>query len=170
MSTKFKKKWMQTGIALPVVLIFLIVMMLLGVTAIRNVTLGEKVAGNQRNQQLAFQAAEQALRYCENQLQTTPIGVPLIQPATTGPEDWEVDNNWKGTNNGISTEIISISDANNQGLVASPRCMVEDISKTLALDVGEEVRDKTVRAYRITARASGGADTAVVILQSYLKF
>ena len=67
----------QAGIALPIVLIFLVVMLLLGATAIRNVTLGEKMAGNQRNQQLAFQAAENALRYCENAVQgSVPTGGP----------------------------------------------------------------------------------------------
>jgi type IV pilus assembly protein PilX len=164
---KFNIRLMQNGVALPVVLIFLVVMMLLGVTAIRNVTLGEKMAGNQRNQQLAFQAAEQALRYCENQLQSTPMGVTPILPVTSGANNWEVDANWSNAN---SVDILTTAQATAQGLSAPPRCMVEDISKTLALDVTETVRDKSIRAFRVTARANGGAGTAITMLQSYLKF
>ena len=58
----------QSGIVLPIVLIFLVVMTLIGITAIRNVTLEERMAGNSRDQQLAFQAAEEALRFCERQI------------------------------------------------------------------------------------------------------
>lgn len=164
---QYKKRRLEKGVALPVVLIFLVVMMLLGVTAIRNVTLSEKMAGNQRNQQLAFQAAEQALRYCEMQLRLTPMGVTPIFPVTTGPNNWEVDANWSNTK---SVDVLNSAKTTEQGLAASPRCMVEDVAKTLALDVTETVRDKSIRAFRVTARASGGADTAVVMLQSYLKF
>jgi type IV pilus assembly protein PilX len=164
---QFKNRQLDKGVALPVVLIFLVVMMLLGVTAIRNVTLGEKMAGNQRNQQLAFQAAEQALRYCENMVRTDSKWASIIQPVTTGANNWEVDANWGNAN---SVNIITEVKATSQGLSAPPRCMAENVSKTLALDVNETVRDKSIRAFRITARATGGADTAVVMLQSYLKF
>jgi type IV pilus assembly protein PilX len=167
MNIQFKNRKLYNGVALPVVLIFLVVMMALGVTAIRNVTLGEKMAGNQRNQQLAFQAAEQALRFCENMVRTNSTWTSVIQPVSTGANNWEVDANWTNTK---SVDILSAATATSQGLVAPPRCMTEDVSKTLALDVTEIVRDKSIRAFRITARASGGADTAVVMLQSYLKF
>lgn len=58
----------QAGIVLPVVLIFLVIMTILGITAIRNVTLEERMAGNSAYQQLAFQAAEMALRDCERDI------------------------------------------------------------------------------------------------------
>ncbi|MFZ6750115.1 pilus assembly PilX family protein [Undibacterium sp. Ren11W] len=167
MNIQFKNRQLDKGVALPVVLIFLVVMMLLGVTAIRNVTLGEKMAGNQRNQQLAFQAAEQALRYCENMVRTDSKWASVIQPVTTGPNNWEVDANWSNTK---SVDILTTAKATAQGLAAPPRCMAENVSKTLALDVTETVRDQSIRAFRVTARATGGADTAVVMLQSYLKF
>lgn len=163
-----KIRQIERGIALPVVLIFLVVMMLLGVTTIRNVTLGEKMAGNQRNHQLAFQAAEKALRYCENAVQTTlPAGLtpqaPAISPASNL---WEVAANWAGN----STVSVGLPAVVNDGLNTPPRCMVEDVKGTLGLDGVETQVDPTVQAYRITARGTGGTDNAVVLLQSYLKF
>lgn len=56
----------QGGAALVVGLVLLVVMTLLGISAMRDTTLEEKMAGNLRDSNLAFQAAETALRYCEN--------------------------------------------------------------------------------------------------------
>jgi type IV pilus assembly protein PilX len=45
-----------------VVLLFLVIMMGLGTTAIRTATIEERLSGNERDQQIAFEAAEAALR------------------------------------------------------------------------------------------------------------
>lgn len=174
---KQKMSSAQSGVALPIVLIFLVVMLLLGVTAIRNVTLGEKMAGNQNNQQLAFQAAEKALRYCEAALQTNPIvGVALNAPnmKLTDPptNNWDVLEYW--SDNAVSVSLPAASKnsdgTSSDGLLKPPRCMVEDVKGTLRLRNVEERLDPTIRAYRVTARGTGGTDNAVVMLQSYLKF
>lgn len=164
----------QAGVALPVVLIFLVVMLILGVTAIRNVTLGEKMAGNLRNQQLAFQAAEAGLRYCENALQgVIPAGGPApAKQAPASPNLWEVADNWKD-DAAASVALPRAVDKNGlptDGLAAAPRCMVEDVADSLALGPTEIKRDDSLQAYRITARGVGASDNAVVLLQSYLKF
>ncbi len=153
---------------LPIVLIFLVVMMLLGVTVIRNVTLGEKMAGNLRNQQLAFQAAEKALRYCENAAQgVIPAGgpTPTIAPAPV-TADW-------ADGSAVSIAIPRPLDTDNNptdGLAATPRCMVEDFAGNLAPDMNQTKVDESVKAYRVTARGVGGTQNAVVLLQSYLRF
>lgn len=167
---------MQSGIALPIVLIFLVVMLLLGATAIRNVTLGEKMAGNQRNQQLAFQAAESALRYCENAVQGgVPAGgaMPAVQTPAVPPNAnlWEVSANWEGT--AVSIEVPRPDDGSgnpSDGLAQAPRCMVENVADSLALGPTELKKDDSLQAFRVTARGIGGTDNAAVLLQSYLKF
>ena len=55
----------EGGFVLAVSMIFLVVMTVLAITAIRKATLDEKVSGNLRAQEVAFQAAEKALRFCE---------------------------------------------------------------------------------------------------------
>lgn len=52
----------QRGATLAIVLIFLVLVTLIGVTAVTTTTLEEKMAGNLKEQNLAFQAAESALR------------------------------------------------------------------------------------------------------------
>ena len=56
----------QGGAALVVGLILLVVITLVGVGAMQTTTLQEKMAGNLRDSNLSFQAAEAVLRNCEN--------------------------------------------------------------------------------------------------------
>lgn len=55
----------QSGAALVVGLVLLVVITLVGVGAMQTTTLQEKMAGNLRDSNLAFQASEAALRDCE---------------------------------------------------------------------------------------------------------
>jgi type IV pilus assembly protein PilX len=58
----------QQGISLVIVLIFLTVLSLLGITMIQSSTLGARIARNEADRNVAFQAAEAALRDAENDL------------------------------------------------------------------------------------------------------
>lgn len=64
----------QHGAALIIGLIMLLILSLLGVTAISNVTLQEKMAGGLIDRNRAFQAAETALRVAEEEAATTNGG------------------------------------------------------------------------------------------------
>lgn len=55
----------QRGISLVIVMIFIVILSVLGVTAIQTSTLSSKIARNQLDRTLAFQAAEAALRDAE---------------------------------------------------------------------------------------------------------
>jgi len=165
------KKPSQSGIALPMVLIFLVLMMLIGAVAIRNVTLDEKMAANSRNQQLAFQAAEKGLRHCEIGAQKNKIApkagdvekaiAAMVTPGIAGGNVWDA---WPAT--AATTVTLSLTNG-------AAQCIIEDVSDTIALGVTQSKRDLNVKVYRITAF---GADTAFatanakVMLQSYLKF
>ncbi|HWW07202.1 pilus assembly protein [Collimonas sp.] len=160
----------QLGLILPMLLIFLLVMMLLGFGALRAALLEEKMAANAGNQQMAFQAAEHALRFCENQLRLSPITIPLLKqgPASDGNVNskpyWEIADSW--SNNEIS---VSVPRMNNKGALAAapPRCLVE----RLQFDADLQYQRQAVQprpAFRITARGIGASTAAVVLLQSYL--
>ena len=56
----------QTGVVLIVAMIMLIIVSLLAAIAVRNATSSEGINANLRQTQLATQAAETALRYCED--------------------------------------------------------------------------------------------------------
>lgn len=61
----------QRGMSLVVVLLFLVIMAGLGTTAIRTATIEEKMSGNERDRQIAFEAAEAALRDGERHVRAT---------------------------------------------------------------------------------------------------
>src|SRR5437868_9864446 len=125
------------GVALPVTLIFSVVMTLIGVAAIRNVTLEEKMAGSLRSRQLAFEAAEQVLRYCEALVQVfsqSGAAFPALLeagPIAGGPHHgknhWELASNWR-------SDAIAIplpdSVASSTDLIEAPRCMIEKLALT----------------------------------------
>jgi type IV pilus assembly protein PilX len=83
----------QKGMALIVSLILLLALTLLGLAAMQNTSLEERMAGNLRAENVAFQASESALRAAE-----VWIGAPTLatQPATsnstpTSGQVWALD-------------------------------------------------------------------------------
>ncbi|MEJ8858358.1 PilX N-terminal domain-containing pilus assembly protein [Variovorax robiniae] len=104
----------QRGISLFLVMMFLIILSILGITAIQSSTLSARIAGNEADRTLAFQAAESALRDAEKDIKgtcvspkcrTTPIApetadqfdttcaLGLCLPNATTPV-WELKDNW----------------------------------------------------------------------------
>lgn len=55
----------QSGVVMVIALIALLLLSMIGTTAMRGSTMQEKIAGNLRDQEVAFQAAEAALRDAE---------------------------------------------------------------------------------------------------------
>lgn len=170
----------QAGFVLAVSMIFLVIMTVLAITAIKKATLDEKITGNLRTQDMAFQAAEKALRFCESwielragnakicQARTGAIVLPTtleFNPADVTanfPIAWQNMANWTGSG-GLSTEL-SGTDAMT-GVASQPRCMVERWEMP-----GERPEDAQLRSpYVITARGVGSVSTAVVWLQEVIR-
>lgn len=160
----------QSGAILPMLLIGLLVMMFLGFASLHAALLEEKMAANASNQQIAFQAAEHALRFCENQLQLSPIAIPLLKQGPIPVDDadskpyWEIADSW--SNSDVSVVVPRM---NSEGAVAvmPPRCLVERLQFEGDLQYRLQLPQQRP-AYRITARGVGASTAAVVLLQSYL--
>lgn len=60
----------QSGAVLLVALVMLLLLTILGAAAMRDTNLQERMAGNMRDHNLAFQAAEAALRFAEQEVKT----------------------------------------------------------------------------------------------------
>ncbi len=71
----------QSGVALVVVLIFMLALTTIAMFASRNATLGERQARNETEYQIARQAAEAALRDAERDLYPDPAVTPPTTPA-----------------------------------------------------------------------------------------
>jgi type IV pilus assembly protein PilX len=138
----------QRGVTLIITLVMLVLITLVGVASIRTSTMDEKMAGNARDRDKAFQAAEAAVQSCLGKLKDeTYAGTPLTPAAAAATPHWEVAANWT---NGNSVEVNLGSAAK---LAAQPRCMYE------ALGAGSG-------SYRVTGRAVGASSLTEVMLQA----
>lgn len=167
----FRRQWhLQSGVILPMVLIFIMVMMFIGFAALRGALLEEKMATNAGNQQMAFQSAEHALRFCEGQLQLSSITIPQLKQGPIPVDDanskpyWEIADSW--SNSDVS---VAVPRMGSEGAVAAmpSRCLVEKLQFDGDLQYQQQLSQQR-RAYRITARGIGASTAAVVVLQSYL--
>lgn len=81
MTMNFSSPYKQQGAVFATSLIFLVVITLLGVTAMKTATLEERMAGNLRDRNLALQAAEMGLRYAQQHIRdndpTTNVPTPI---------------------------------------------------------------------------------------------
>lgn len=78
---RIRKAHEQAGVALVVVLIFMLALSAIAIFAARNATMGERQARNETEYQVARQAAEAALRDAERELYPDPAVVPPTTPA-----------------------------------------------------------------------------------------
>lgn len=160
----------QAGLSLIFALIFMTLLSMLALSALRNVTLEERMAGNNQDQHLAIQAAEAALRDCETVLQG--VSVPafnnsngLYQPAAAGqPQHWE-NVNWSST-----TAVRTLAANTLPEVAAPPACIIESLGTAPSGNIGGSLRaglaQGTVNVYRVTARGTGNRNTTIVMLQS----
>ena len=134
----------QRGATLIVTLVMLVLITLVGVSAVRSSTIDEKMAGNTRDRDRALQAAEAAIRQCLTQLKNTTYGGTKLAPsAYNAAPNWEA--NWTDSN---STEVTV-----DTKLASQPRCMVEELGSGSG-------------NYRVTGRAAGSSALTEVILQA----
>ena len=162
----------QTGAVLVVALIMLLALTLIGVSGLSSTTMEERMAGNMRDINTAFQAAEAALREGENLLTGA---VPPTFDNTNGlytpappytPERW-LSASWAASSTTSRAYTGSIAD-----LSAAPRYIIEELPSVApapGASLAADAPAPDVGMYRITARAQGGNDTTVVMLQSTYK-
>lgn len=156
----------QGGVVLVIALIMLVITTLLAVSAAQVTGLNERMAGHSRDRDRAFQAGEAALREGERVLQLAvlpafdgtggryPVPIPGATPR------WKTIS-WTGS--AAPSYGASIA-----GVAAPPRYIVEELA-TIAgagasLDATDTASSNTF--YRVTARAVGGQEGTVVILQT----
>ncbi len=164
----------QSGAALIVSLIILVVLTLIGVTSMSSTIMEEKMAGGVRSQNMAFQAAEAALRSGENWLGVQNPVPNAVAVCAASPCDVVVldslgvlttqTETWWNTN---AREYGVVNNQEVEGVAADPRFIVEErtFQSTGGLDVG--IKPPQGRLYfRLTARSVGGVSTET-ILQSH---
>jgi type IV pilus assembly protein PilX len=155
-------------------LVILLLLTIIGVAAMNTSTLQEKMAGNARDKNLSFQAAETALRTGEDLIGgsvninsvvavSTITNDGLHKPAVppTAPV-------W------ISIDWISGSDlkplSGLGGVYSQPKYIIEDLGEipdtSGSLGMPETYKSKGKNLFRITARGVGGTEFATSMVQS----
>lgn len=160
----------QRGMALIISLVFMLMLAIIGASALRGTLLQERMAGNTRDTNTAFQAAEAALRAGEQVLQAAALGAfdgsggryrqcsPGSTAAECSPPDWR---------NRTSSGWADVDDFSGPAS-AAPQYYLEKLplipDPQAPLDADQSVR--MLELYRVTARGFGVSDTAVVVLQT----
>jgi len=166
----------ERGTALVMALVFLTILTLLGVAAMGTTTLEEKMAGNTKDRNLAFQAAESALVAAEkwfNGLANKPTfpdnnnGFYLMYScATPATPVWDCAP-WSATSagNGVAFYAGTLNNVK-----TAPKYIVEDLGEMPedggSLKIPTQYKSTGNTVVRITARGTGGTDAAVAMVQS----
>lgn len=177
----------QRGAVLITGLIFLVVLTLLGTAALQGTVLEEKMAGNLRDETLAFQAAEAALRSGEHFLEQVTLpefngenglyhyacssvpdsdaegenaDEPLSCPPTPDPVtgmNWSADDSIE-------------ADVTMEGVANQPRYFIEQLPSVPLMGDGGSAQQSgaslNASMFRIVAQGTGGTEAATVLLQS----
>ncbi|MFZ1324987.1 MAG: PilX N-terminal domain-containing pilus assembly protein [Candidatus Contendobacter sp.] len=160
----------QRGSTLIVALVFLLAMTLIGVTAMQSTSQQESMAGNARERNLAFQAAESGLRAGERRVLDIFLAMPPfpanpaqcefaegnLAPTTDWGTFW-MDYNWTtcGSYNHALGQVQTL-----------PNFAIEDLGKVSAAyseKAGQPLSQRQM--FRITSRGVGGTTNAVAIVQ-----
>lgn len=163
-----KKQRNQRGVALIVGLIILAVMMLLGVSVIRNVTTEERMAGNSYNRSISFQAADAALKEVELLVETNKptiasncntVSTVMVcaAPAANDTPRW-LDSGFVSWTNATTVTSGSIS--------VTPQYFVEYLGNTFSCDPNDASATNECKRYRITTRVAASNGHSPVMLQS----
>ena len=137
--TKGRDSHAQRGVVLIMALVLLVMISLIAVLAVQRATSGEQISKALRTHAVAFQAAEAALRYCEDQMLKSGAvmsGARRMPPHPdpldgTKPSLWSDRANWEpaaGRAVELDPGLVNSADAAARSLPMLPRCMVESTS------------------------------------------
>ena len=161
----------QTGSALLISLVMLLLISLIAVGAMQSSILQERMSSNLQDREIALQAAESALREAERFLvvnndetistQTFTYEIAGVNVNNQSPPDWEDDPTQTASPVGALADDIA-------GVALQPNFYIEEMNQVLQGGVSTElgVEDPGTIIYRVTARGFGGTSETVVIVRS----
>jgi type IV pilus assembly protein PilX len=154
----------QRGAALVVSLLLLLVMTLLALGASHSTQLQERMAGNQRDMEVALQGAEAALRAAEELLVPTKTVNTCAAPNPGSCEAYEelpasMDEWWRDWARTYEPDLGQVAD--------EPEFVIEHVAESPdSLSVGGSYLNMVRDFHRVTARSSGVTSSTRVVVQS----
>ena len=181
MGVQTKSPGKERGAVLIIGLIMMLLLTIIGLASIRGSDLQERMAGNMRDRNLAFQSAEAGLRAGElvtsglssvavpnanGYFENLNLSTTVKRPALWEKVDWET-----------ATNSIKLADSTISNVAGQPRYVIEKISVPFdsasqggCIDSGCQKKPSVY--YRVTSRGVGGASDdfgitdSEVVLQS----
>ena len=154
MKKQISKSRNQSGVVLVVSLFMLLLLSLIGLSGMQSTALEEKMASNSRDQNIAFQAAEAALRAGEAFIIANNLAVFTTNPVNANGLHLATENlnyrtaaTWGNAQSQVYPDTIPL-------VAAQPRYYIEYLS---AAD------------FRVTARGTGRQSTSQVFLRTYYR-
>ena len=162
----------QRGVVLYVSLLLLLAFTLVGLAVTRNITFDQRMAATQRDNDLAFQAAEAALRDGESTLETSSA-TGVDDDSIYGSTDsitWETAD-WAGAEKDPALRTLPYKGVLDPAPARMPRFYLVRTAQTgVSLDqsMTADAPSSSVRVYRIIAKGWGlNANNAVVLESTY---
>ncbi|CAA0121587.1 Uncharacterised protein [Halioglobus japonicus] len=163
---------LEQGAALVVSLILLLIMTIIGISAMNGARLEVSMAGMMQREELALRAAERTLTAAERYIENKPVPLddsidghyPAENDLDTSVTDW--------------TEIVSVNKTGIpqlSGLGEKDELVVEDLGEFTAgghlgeLMVGDEIHGDRFDAYRITTRSETEGKAVRIVESTYTK-
>jgi type IV pilus assembly protein PilX len=176
----------QKGAVLVISLIMLLLLTLIGTSSIQTSSLEEKMAGNIRDEDLAFQAAETALRAAEAVVATNPPAFSVVANGTgstglyttIGATLTDPLGFWKTVDWSSTTAVATYSGGTLNNISSVPRYIIEELptssggsstSSGGSLEAATTSSTTSISWYRVTAHGTGGTTNSVALLQSIYK-
>ena len=166
----------NSGVALFISLVLLLMLTIIGVSAVQSTSLEVRMARNDHDGMLAFQAAESALRDAEDQLEAIAGTANFVDAGTNGlwtvadlgdPPRWDDQTIWDAD----ATSVLAATDV--AGVAVRPRYIIEYVASVVRAEnayqlddpYGQSASDR-IEVFRVTARGIGGSPQSRVMLQS----
>lgn len=155
----------EHGAILVSALLMLLVLTVIGVSVMQMTRMQERMAGNTRDLNLAFQGAEAGLRDAEQTLWTAASVIPCNAPGCVRPRGilpvlndqtqgwWDAESQEYGRNGARDIEELA----------ADPQYVVEELAHVGPLVV-DDPGGRTF--YQVTARSTGGSGATNTVLQT----
>ena len=173
----------QSGISLVIVMIFLVILSILGITAMQGSTLSSRIARNEADRNLAFQAAEAAVRDAELDIKGLRFDNAVCVPASLGCRAERInrgDNFVTACANGLCDSMTATSPvwestakwASGGGSVAYGAYTAAPSLPTVAQQpryLLEYFQMGDAAVYRITAIGYGANSSTQIMLQTAVK-
>jgi len=164
----------QQGSVLIISLVIMLVLTILGVSGMKTSLLEEKMAGNLRDSQLAFQAAEATLKQAEQYIDQNIVSISRFDnDGSDGLYDKSIERPWETISWDSTNSIEYTNFDTSYSITTPPRFIVQHLVSQannvddLNLDnYGQGTGAGRVEMFLITARATGSSGNSVVMLQS----